>query len=361
MKDQQSTVCLAMLAHNEGGLFPAIWEPLKDRVDRVVVVVNPDDQATAKAAYETFDVPTTVYHVEWENHWANARNDLLDRAKKSGCDYILILDPDTPLVGTIPDSLTNPLYGVKCTDTGTEWMTTVLIRADTDYQYEGSVHEYLDSKELPILVLPDAQLVRTGTSGGEERMRLVVDILLEDLAANPTDTRAMFYLGQTYRDLHDFENGVKYYKMRVDAATGWDQEIYWSMLQIADMTHDLNDYLLAFNYRPNRVEALHRLAGLYNAAGLHQASLIFSRMAISVPLIADQLFLERWVIDYGILLEYSVALWHVGEKPEAYNQWETILKMDDVMPIIRDKVTANLAVKYANPVRHINIVRVDHA
>lgn len=340
----RSTICLAMLAHNESQYMQTIYDNLSSRIDAWCVVVNPTDHETADTCTQVFSsIPGKVHKLPWSNDFAQARNQLISLAAKSKCDYILILDPDTPLIGTIPDILTDPLYGTRIEDSGTSWFMTILIRTKTrsKYPYIGTVHETIDSGTLPIQVLPETILKRSGTGGGLPRLKYVIRILKAQLKEDPTDSRAMFYLAQSYRDIKDHKNSILWYRRRV-AEGGWDQEVYWSLLQIADQTQTTDDYLKAWEFRPGRIEALHRLAGHANLRNDHFSALMFSRMGLTMQQAPDTLFIEKWVLDYGLLLEYSVACWHTGEREEAYRIWDMLLAMDNLIPVHRDLVVANL-------------------
>src|SRR5882724_2688131 len=132
----RSTICLAMLAHNEAQYMQTIHDAIGSRIDSWCVVVNPDDDSTFTEATKVFSsIPGAAHKLPWSNNFAQARNDLVNLAAKSKCDYILMLDPDTPPVGTIQDTLSDPLYGSRIEDSGTSWYTTLLIRTKTRAKY----------------------------------------------------------------------------------------------------------------------------------------------------------------------------------------------------------------------------------
>ncbi len=88
-----------------------------------------------------------------------------------------------------------------------------------------------------------------------------------------------------------------------------DQEVFWSMYQIAVLQETLNmpestisnSYTKAFQFRPSRTEPLYRLSHYYRMKENYLLGYLFANFDLSVPLSSDPLFVESWIYNYGIL------------------------------------------------------------
>jgi len=92
------------------------------------------------------------------------------------------------------------------------------------------------------------------------------NLLIDGLKVEPNNSRYMFYLAQSYKDLGKWKDAIKYYEMRTKAG-GWVEEIYYSLYQMGKcMIYDGEPYerfkkvlLDAYYYRPSRLESLYTL------------------------------------------------------------------------------------------------------
>lgn len=274
----KSTIALALMAHNEAHLLPRLEKELNNRINSVIVLSDPpnndDTVSVAKSVFSHY--PNCIVE---ERPWpdidnaAVARNQILDRARQFGDDYVLWMDPDSPIIGTIPDELTEPLYAFITLDkpSNISWFTPHLIRADqTSVRWVGEIHEQLDTGNTPVAVLATIIEERTGSGGGTERLRdWDLPTLLRLHAKEPTNPRHLYYLAQTYRDLSDYDNAIKYYKMR-SQLHGVEEETFYAIFMVgcmyllkSDVPNGERWLLRAHAYRPTRHEPLQALSELY--------------------------------------------------------------------------------------------------
>jgi tetratricopeptide (TPR) repeat protein len=86
------------------------------------------------------------------------------------------------------------------------------------------------------------------------------EILEKELEQNPTNTRAMFYAAQSWRDAGNHEKARFWYTKRFQAG-GWAQEQYVSILNIMRMTNDIDEKFTlawkALDICPERLECSH--------------------------------------------------------------------------------------------------------
>jgi tetratricopeptide (TPR) repeat protein len=341
-----------MMCHNEAHLLPRLFEQIGDRIDAAAIIVHPDyDDDSYEVAIELckqYDLKHKVLQLEpiVDGDASAHRNQVLDMAREFDQDYVLWLDPDDPLVGTIPDELTLPIYIVAVDAKGTSWCVEHLIaREHPEVHWEGALHEGLTVSGLKGKLLEDCIIERSnGSGGGTERMKNQdLPQLLAMVEKDPEDGRAWYYLAQTYRDLGMRNEAAACYNHRAEMG-GFESLIYWCRFQVAELTLDVNDYLIAYNANTKRSEALHRLAATYNAREQYHVALLFAYIGLNTPPTEDAGVVERWVEEYGLLAECAVAQYYLGEKQKAFEAFDYVLNhVEGVWPEHRVVFEMNLA------------------
>ena len=104
-----------------------------------------------------------------------------------------------------------------------------------------------------------------------------------------------------------------------------------------------NSYTKAFQYRPSRAEPLYRLSHYYRMKENYLLGYLFANFGLSIPLSPDPLFVESWIYDYGMLLEYSICAYWIGRYEESLNACQVLLSRQDLPVHIRECVEKNLA------------------
>jgi hypothetical protein len=134
------------------------------------------------------------------------------------------------------------------------------------------------------------------------------DVLLleRELAKNPDEARAAFYLGMTLLWLGRNAEAIVALDRRI-ALGGWNEEVFYAKLSKARATHNAGHpwsqvlalYLDAHAAAPHRAEPLHAIAIHYDGEGNHALALLFARRAYELPLpTADTLFVEEEVYTW---------------------------------------------------------------
>lgn len=338
-----------MLCHNEAHLLPRLFEQIGDRIDSAAIIVHPeyedDSLEVARTLCDKYGVKHNVVQRDpIAGGAADARNEVLDMALEFGEDYVLWLDPDDPLVGTIPDELTIPIYAVEVRAKGTAWLVEHLVSKDVpDVRFYGDLHESLLRHGHPFELLNDCYIDRSqGSGGGEDRMRNQdLPTLLAKVEADPDDGHHWYYLAQTYRDLGMKPEAVAAFNHRAEMG-GLQAMIYWCRFQVAEITQSPDDYLTAYNCHPGRVEALHRLAATYNARSQYATARMFCLVGLNTPPTEDGAFVERWVEEYGLMAELALAEYYIGNPDKAFKAFEYVLSLDSVWPEHRAVFENNL-------------------
>ncbi|MGH8559214.1 MAG: tetratricopeptide repeat protein, partial [Methylococcales bacterium] len=191
------------------------------------------------------------------------------------------------------------------------------------------VHEYLTCEEAKTEeFLPGPRIIyrHDGARARDpDAYRKDAALLEQALRDEPDNTRYTFYLAQSYRDAGELELAIKSYRRRA-AMKGWDEEIWQSYYQIAEVQQRLTlpwaevmeSYLTAFQFKPDRAEPLYHLGMHYqHKAQYHISHLYFSRaMKIPEPP-SSRLFVESNIYQHLLPLEYAVACYWLGDHRKA--------------------------------------------
>lgn len=300
-------------------------------------------------------VPGAIYDREWQDFSTN-RNELLELAKPTA-DFLLLADADMTLElddVEVLRQLDADRYDVLVTG-GIEYRMPYLVRSALPWTYRGRTHEYLACEGIaspepnPIEGL---RLHHHGDGGAKaDKFERDLALLSEAVRQDPDDARSVFYLAQTRESLGDLTGAIAAFRRRLELG-GWDEELFWSLYRsgaILERTGDVaaatEAYTLAWEMRPTRAEPVMRLAAGHRARGSHRTARIWADvgMAIEYPQ-HDRLFVERWVYDWGMRFEWSVAAWWTGLQHEAHATWVELLGRPDLTEPYRSAIEQNIAV-----------------
>jgi tetratricopeptide (TPR) repeat protein len=145
-------------------------------------------------------------------------------------------------------------------------------------------------------------------------------------------SRYKFHLAQCYLDQGKKEKALELYEERARLGF-WDQEVFISLYRSAKLKADLgyNDeaviatYLKAHDVCSNRAEALHGASRFCRIKQRYEQGLELARRALHIKRPDDALFFEGWIYDYGVLEEYAVNAYWLGQYDECLNACRTIL------------------------------------
>jgi tetratricopeptide (TPR) repeat protein len=223
-----------------------------------------------------------------------------------------------------------------------------LVSGRIPWRYEGVTHEFITSPAERACARLPSVVIHVESVGGSRngRWRQDRELLEGALARDPHDARAAFYLAQTLRDLgreeHDaalLGEALRAYEHR-SQMSGWDEETYAALCQAGSIAAELEDWPLAADHlaaawqvRPARLEAVHALTQGLRSRGRHHAAHRFSSLAAGLaplPVPDDNLFVAPWVYRWGLLFEYSITSYWVGEFASCVSACDALLRMPDL-------------------------------
>jgi tetratricopeptide (TPR) repeat protein len=244
---------------------------------------------------------------------------------------------------------------------------TQLVKGDQDWRYVGVLHEYI-SGPTDIKIEEDflgGAEMHASVSGhnrdikGKDKYhndaltfeRALITTPKEDLPID-LERRYVFYLAQSYRDAGMLDRSIEAYQRRADLG-GWNEEVYISKYWIARQKQGLNKpdseiidaYLSAWEYKPNRLEALYHLIKFLGGKKRYALAFALSSIGMKTGPCSDILFVEDDIWKWRMPDEYSVLAYYNGNAEEAYKTTEIIIKspiFNTLPPQEKDRISKNM-------------------
>jgi glycosyltransferase involved in cell wall biosynthesis len=294
-------------------------------------------------------VPGELHRCPWRDFGHN-RSELMLLAQGRG-DYLLLLDADMTVSFDQPSAggLAADVYLLRHATVPEYWIPR-LVRGDRRWRYAGRTHEHLVMADDDRIEQLEGLVIHHHSDGGTraEKYQRDLKLLADDLRDDPNNARAVFYLAQTHRDLGEAEAAIEVYERRA-AMGGWDEEVFYSRFQAALLRAEQNRWpeamaglIGAWESRPARLEPVYELASRLRVRGQYQSAYLFARHGLDRPPPPDLLFVWPWVYRWGLLFEYSVSAYWVGEVRAAAGACRRLLALPDLPETYRTQTVTNL-------------------
>ncbi len=360
MRTAGQTICLSMIVKDEADILPRLFDSCRGLIDYWVICDTGSTDGTQEVIRRQLDgIPGELHQREWVNFGVNRSEAVgLSHGK---ADYLLLLDADMTIRQDHPlGPLTAGAYLMLQTSGHFEYRNKRLVRDDLRWRYVGSTHEYIETADGAETVESlDALAVEHHADGHswENKFERDIELLTRDLIEDPDNGRAQFYLAQSCRDLaertgnkHMLANAAAHYQRRVEMP-GWDEETYFAQYQVGALAARMGQwprameaFIGAWERRPERLEAVHALTAGLRERGCYRAAHRFARMAANLkplPIPGDILFVAPWVYQWGILFEYSITSYWVGEFRNSFAACKKLLTIDSLSDECRALTVTN--------------------
>lgn len=342
----KETVCLNMIVKNECKVIERCLSSVLPVIDYWVIVDTGSTDGTQEIIKAFLkDKPGELYERPWKN-FGESRSEALELAKGK-CEYILFMDADDTLEFEDEPSfgeLTEDLYYMWRGSDDFNYIKPQLVRSSLPCSWIGVTHEYLNCPVPCTSQTLEFVKYRTwdgGARAGSRKFFENIRLLEDGLKKEPHNERYAFYLAESYRDAGEKGKALECFQKRIKMG-GWDEEIYWSKLQIALMLQDMGvahsivceAFLDAHNFRPHRCEALYYLIECYHNQGNYQLAyaLLKAKDNISKPSQRDYLFNMNWIETYGFTFQLSICAYYVGNYEESLEACDELLSLKEKIP-----------------------------
>lgn len=308
-KSENIHVCLLMMVRDEEHCIARAIESALPYVDSILLVDTGSKDKTVSVARETAEgkVPINVVFHHWDDFGSNRtrayeafQDWVYDEHPLNRC-YALLLDADD-VVTSFPTELSissEPDCFTAMKVTG-DWRypQIQLVKATTDFVWVGSTHEEIRcyGRDANVAELPGFEM----SVGSDSRRRLDgrkstedIELLHQDLAKDPKNTRALFYLGRSYMAVGKISEAIGVLMKRANMK-GFDEEVYLANVWLGQCLLSVNkaddavlSWLQAIDLRPHRLEAYTCLAESFLSSGNKGLAAMFARAGRQVYVTTD--------------------------------------------------------------------------
>ena len=330
------TIALAMIVRNESAVIERCLTSVLPLIDSWVICDTGSTDGTPDLIRSTLDgLPGKLHERPWVDFGHN-RTELMELAR-GAADFLLLVDADMTVVQRAPlRELTADAYLLR--ESGPLDSAVVrLVRGDSDWRYEGATHEYIAAEGQYRIEELDELLIEHHAEVPARRDKLLRDVALlkRDLARPEAMRRALFYLGQTFRDLGRPDLAADYYRQRVEAG-GSSEEVFYANFQEgvlrleSDFEAAVAILLEAWEKRPTRAEPLFELARAYRLREYPAVAHMFASRGLRIEYPDDVLLVHRHVYEWGLRLERALAASDLGRLEEARADLLALLREADL-------------------------------
>jgi glycosyltransferase involved in cell wall biosynthesis len=325
-----------MIVKNEAEVIERCFDSVRSIVDEYVICDTGSTDGTQevmKEYWKKHKLKGEVHDRPWVSFCHN-RQEAFDLGKGRG-DYIMTIDADEVFApfengqGVVTKKIAAlPPLTADRVEVRTAYSTLVYNRAQfykdgLSWKWNWPIHEVCGAaEESSIETLHNACVIPNsdGARGKDEKLYYRDALVFEQwMLDHPEDGRGWFYLAQSYRDAGMPEKALEPLQKCLEFSR-WDEEIYLAGLRVgrykleagASFEETINDFLRAYNYRPERLEALHPVIAYYRKNNMHNVAILLGEKALKTPLTTDRLFVEPDVYEWRLRDEMGVSYYWVG-------------------------------------------------
>lgn len=330
-------ITLCMIVKNESHIIHECLETIYKYINYWVISDTGSTDGTQEIIQKFFKekgIPGELHQDEWKNFGHN--RSLVLKHCDGKAEYAWMIDADDKIEGNFkfPFKLEADAYIIRMGRPEFSWWRTQIFKTGIGWKYAGVLHEYplCENKQQPILIKIEGDYFLNARTLGARNVGITptekysrdAEVLEKALIDEPTNTRYMFYLGQSYFDSQQWEKAIEAYMRRAKAG-GWPEEVYYSLYRIAICRAMMDkpwpeiqaSFLDAYNARPSRAEPLYHIAQVLRTKYQQPAAAyVFAKIAAEIPFPKDDiLFVANAIYDYAVLDELGATAYYAG-KPE---------------------------------------------
>jgi len=332
-----SKICLNMIVKNEQAVIERLLNSVSPYIDSYLIIDTGSDDQTPYIIHEYMNkksISGEVHFREWVNFGHNRQEALELAIKNNKANWVLFIDADEELVchnkNWHLELEPNLSYQLEKHHGEYRYALTNLIWIkDINWSWQGVVHEYISSNNQvnQSKLRKDVWIKYNHNEGGRsigitqtEKYLRDAKLLEAAVKLDPSNSRNIFYLAQSYRDAGELELAYKNYELRVDVG-GWDEETYIAQTEKANLCIHLQkplatiiaEHLKAFTLRPARGEALYQLVKYLREKGEYAQGYIYAKIGKDLPIPSKDILLVRPdIYEWRLLDEFSICAYWIG-------------------------------------------------
>lgn len=249
-------------------------------------------------------------------NFGESRNCAIDEAKSLDFDYYLFLDADHELVARDLEwhrTLSHDAYLLLQKSGDFSYRNVRLLKKGVKSHYIGATHEWLNV-EGEVWAIDEAYIVdHYDGLNRKEKLQRDRDLLERELRHGPNNTRTLFYLAQTHRDLKNYPYASYLYRQRAnmdDTEEAWRAQLEYSrcLLELKKDSKFVHNSLITYSRRPDRAEPLYDLSRFFISEKQYPSALPFIEIGMNLPKPEKELgVVDDWIYDHGLRENYSIV------------------------------------------------------
>jgi tetratricopeptide (TPR) repeat protein len=323
-----------LMIKNESKIIQRCLGTMIDHVDAMYILDTGSTDNTIELATQFLTEKSKPFKIEIEPFrnfgynrtisFQNAQRYCNELRFNSNNTYCIALDGDMTLFSTpkFKDTkLSLPGYTIIQETPSIKYFNTRFLRCDYNWTCIGSTHEYWNGGPIAKIDYETIHIIDIGDGGSKsDKYERDIRLLTAELAENSNNSRATFYLAQSYKDIGKYKEAISWYLKRINF-TDFPEERWFAHYMIGMMYMHLKefhemDYWLnkAFDFHPTRSEPLYHLTRYYRGTSQNYKAYHYYLKAKDVPYpVNDVLFVEKQIYDFGLKFENTILSYYVGK------------------------------------------------
>lgn len=338
-----------MIVKDEAAVIERCLRSVRGLINYWLICDTGSTDATPALIRQSLDgVPGELHDRPWVDFGHN-RTELMELAQRKA-DYLLLIDADMTVTydRTRLRALAADSYLLRHAEDPEYWIKR-LVRGDRRWRFIGATHEYITADGADRTEALDAIVIHHHGDSGTRALKFERDLhlLSLDLERQPDNPRSVFYLAQTLRDLGRVDEAIEHYRRRAGMG-GWEEEVFYSLYQMGILSERaghrdraLSALFESWNHSRQRAEPLYVLAWIFRERKLHHVAHMLSERGIRTQVPVGALFVERWIYEWGLLFEYSIAAYWAGRPRAALQACNRLLTIPQLPEAYRTQTKTN--------------------
>lgn len=340
------TVCLNMIVKDESHIIESTLQNLLKYIsfDYWVICDTGSTDNTPDIIRNFFalhNIPGELLFHKWKDFAYNRTLALEVAFMKT--DYIFIFDADDSIHGTfgLPTPMSHDCYQVQF-GPGTRYTRPLLFTNRKKWRYRGVLHEFLEpiDKMGPSVTLVGNYYVESGRTGNRSLQHdkyfkdaLILEEAYENEPPDGLKTRYAFYCAQSYRDANEIDLSIEWYKKVLTYTSHWNQELYFSALQLGHLYQKKNQwddalhyFMKTIEYDSERIEGIVVTMRHYHETNNHTlVNALYHKFKQYNKKVVNKLFVDMSL--YQDFIEYynSISAYYVQDKLSGYQCCKDII------------------------------------
>lgn len=361
-----NTLTLIMIVKNESLIIERCLDSIKDHINYIVISDTGSTDNTVDIINNYLikhNINGKVYNDEWKNFGYNRTKSLTNGQEwleshniNKKTNYFITIDADMIILFdkefNKSDLNKYESWSICQFNNSIRYYNSRIFRSDLPFKCVSVTHEYWTCDISNIQGKIETISIDDRGDGGckADKFTRDIELLTKGLEDEPNNHRYYFYLANSYADIGDIENAIKWYKKRIDAGS-WYEEIFISYKRLGELymakgeeEKALYYWTLAYEVIPNRSETIIKICNYYRNKGKNYASLLYLKTGLQIEYPNDLvLFLEYPVYNYKFIEELSIIAYYVNKKHEGLLACQYILlnKTYDIPDSLRNSTFSN--------------------